>query len=58
MAMSREQQREASRRIMEKNPLTEEDKEILRYNPSPAQWTVAYNQIQEAKERAKEKTKD
>ncbi len=56
--MSKQQQREAAKRIMEKDPLTEEDKAILRYEPSPKQWAEAYDKIQESRERAKEKAKE
>lgn len=57
MSMSKEQQREAAKRIMEKHPLTAEDREILAYKPSPWQWAEAYEKIQESKERAKAKEK-
>jgi hypothetical protein len=35
--------------------LTEHAEHLARHNPSPAQWTEAYNKIQVAKEKAKPK---
>ena len=57
MSMSKEQQKEAAKRIMEKHPLTDEDRAILAYKPRPYQWAEAYEKIQESKERAKAKEK-
>ena len=51
--MSKEQQREAAKRIMEKHPLTEEDRAVLAYKPRPYQWAEAYEKIQASKEKAK-----
>jgi hypothetical protein len=58
VAMSKEQQREAGKRIMGKHLLTEEDRKILVYKPSPAQWAEAYEKIQEGKERGKAREKE
>lgn len=39
MAMTKEQQKEASRRILEKEPLTEEERELLRFRTmTPEQY--------------------